>query len=331
MRITPFALSLLLFTPAYLHAQSNEQTEKILAAWRTWAAKHNVETAISIGHNGTILASGSQGRNPNKAYPLASLSKAITGVCVLRITQENGIAFDTPLSALQPEFDKVNIDIPAKLRDRTLASLLTMTSGLNPDRTQSEMNRTYRIGDTRNIGFSKTALNSKGLGGTPGDFFYNNGNYALLGALLEALTDTDNVTACRDRVFPKGHRSTVAFDSDWMAFAAFGGWASSTTDYTAFLMDAFKPGGDIAANLTTLPNYAAPSGWFYGLGTHFRLRQPQNVFWHAGALCKVSGEDVGTYFAYYPNGYAVTVSYNKCAVGDIGIELDTVLFNGANN
>ncbi|CAN0603977.1 unnamed protein product, partial [Ectocarpus sp. 12 AP-2014] len=187
--------------PTLAEAQTPDQTEKILAAWRDWTATHNVDTAISIGHNGTILATGSEGRDPDTAYPMASLTKAITGVCVKRIAEENGIAFDTTLGALQPEFDKVNIDIPAKIRDRTLASLLSMSSGLEPDLTQSEMNRTYRMGDTRNIGFSKDSLKSRGLTGTPGEFNYNNGNYALLGALLEALTDTDNVSACRDKVF----------------------------------------------------------------------------------------------------------------------------------
>lgn len=316
--------------PTLAEAQTPDQTEKILAAWRDWTATHNVDTAISIGHNGTILATGSEGRDPDTAYPMASLTKAITGVCVKRIAEENGIAFDTTLGALQPEFDKVNIDIPAKIRDRTLASLLSMSSGLEPDLTQSEMNRTYRMGDTRNIGFSKDSLKSRGLTGTPGEFNYNNGNYALLGALLEALTDTDNVSACRDRVFPEGHRETVGFNSDWISLAAFGGWEASTTDYTAFVMDAFKPDGDIAPNLFSLPYQGSESGWFYGVGTFFRVRQPQNVFWHNGALCRVSGGEVGSYFAYYPNGYAVTVTYNKCGQGDIYQALDNALYNAAN-
>ena len=330
MRIFRFAITLAFFAASPVTAQSPEQTEKILTAWESWVDKHGVKSAISIGHNGTILTTADKGRDPSKAYPLASLSKAITAVCVKRMAEEKGIAFATTLGALQPEFDKVNITIPAKVQERTLGSLVTMSSGMNPDRTQGTMNGTYRMGDTRNIGFSKSSLKSGGFDGTEGEFFYNNGNYALLGALLEALTGTDNVTACRDRLFPPGHRDTVGFNTDWMSLAAFGGWQASTTDYTAFVMEAFKPDGDIAPNLFTLPFYGAPSGWFYGLGTHFRVRQPQNVYWHNGALCRVSGGPVGSYFAYYPNGYAVTVSYNKCGRGDISNELDFVLFTAAN-
>lgn len=330
MRNIHFAIILMCLEASPATPQSTEQTEKILTAWRDWADQHKVESAISIGHNGTILTTAGKGRDPSKAYPLASLSKSITAVCLKRIADEKDLPFSTSLGALQAEFDKVNITIPERIKDRTLGSLVSMSSGLTPDNTQGEMNRTYRMGDTRNIGFSRAALKPNSLGGTAGDFFYNNGNYALVGALLEALTGEDNVSACRDRLFPKGHRKTVAFSSDWISLAAFGGWQASTTDYTAFVMDAFQPGGDIAENLFTLPYYADPSGWFYGLGTHFRVRQPQNVYWHNGALCRVKGEDVGSYFAYYPNGYAVTVSYNKCGQGDINSALDSALFNGAN-
>lgn len=325
MRLIVFLLTM--FAPTVAVAQTAAQTTQIISAWESWADTYGVKTAITIGHNGTILASHNKGRDPSTPYPLASLSKAITAVCLKRVLDEKGVSFNATLGELQSEFDKVNIAIPASFAERTLASVVSMTSGMNPDRTQSRINGSFRYGDTRNISFSKRALAASGLKGTAGDFFYNNGSYALLGALLEALTGTDNVSACRDRTFPKGHQSSAGFSSDWIALAGFGGWQASTDDYTAFIMDAFGPDGDIASDLFNLPNYGDERGWFYGLGTHFRVRQPQNVYWHAGALCRAK---VGSYFAYYPNGYAVTVTYNACGIGEIFQELDGVLFKAAN-
>ena len=95
-------------------------------------------------------------------------------------------------------------------------------------------------------------------------------------------------------------------------------------------MDAFRPDGDIAPNLLSLPRYGDPRGWYYGLGTFYRSRHPQNVYWHNGALCDTRGGELGSYFAYYPSGYAVTVSYDRCGRGEIFWSLDSALFNAAN-
>ncbi|MEM6384780.1 MAG: serine hydrolase domain-containing protein [Pseudomonadota bacterium] len=331
MRLLLISIAAAFVSVTTAQSETGPRVDQITAAWEAWATKNGIkETAITIGRDGDILASRGRGRDPEAAQPIASLSKAITAVCLKRVADEQGLSLDTPLKDLSAAFAAVNIDIPPNLQERTLTSLITMTSGLKPDRTQSQFNNSYRYGDTRNIGFSKRALATSGLKGNAGEFHYNNGNYALLGALLEGLTGTDNVTACRDRVFPKGFRDTAGFDPDWIALAAFGGWQASTRDYTAFVMDVFGPKGDIASNLLKLPRYSDARGWYYGLGTHYRSRHPQNVYWHNGALCGTTGAELGSYFAYYPNGYAVTVSYDRCGRGDIFIDLDNALYQAAN-
>ncbi|MEM7302425.1 MAG: serine hydrolase domain-containing protein [Pseudomonadota bacterium] len=332
VRLTVVSASIFFALLAGASAQTPEKTDKIIDAWRGWMKAHKVKkSAITIGHNGKILKSDGVGQNPKKAYAIASLSKAITAVCLQQVAAEKNVDLNATLGELQPEFSKVKVKIPSKLKDRTLASVITMTSGMKPDRSQGRFNKSFRFGDTRNIGFSNRALKNAGLKGKTGAYFYNNGNYALAGALLEALTGTDNVTACRDRVFPKGHRKTVRFDKNWIALAGFGGWQASTVDYTAFVMNAFGPKSHIAANLTKLPNYRdIKGGWGYGLGTFFRTRFPQNIYWHKGALCGVKGGDFGTYFAYYASGYAITVTYNACGRDALSDRLDSILFKAAN-
>jgi len=305
--------------------------DRILAGFDAWRDKWNIKSAaIAVGYEGQIVTSKNAGRDAKKAYPIASLSKAVTAICLKQVMDARGLSMDAPLSTLQPQFDKVKVTIPQKMRDLTLGHLVTMSAGMRPDITEGNFNANYRYGDTRNIGWSRQALKSRGLKGNPGVHFYNNGSYAVLGALLEALTGTDNVTACRDRLFPKGHRSTVGFDGDWIALGGFGGWEASPTDYLAFVMQAFRPNGPIASNLLDLPRYRHPSqGWYYGLGTYYRLKGRRSVFWHQGALCGVTGPDHGAFYAYYENGYAVSVSYSVCSRTKAGRALDGALWDAA--
>ena len=321
----------LMFTFISTSILADETSDHLLESWRLWATEYGItETAIAIGKDGEVLASDGINRESTRPYPVMSLSKALTAVCLTEVLKEKGLPLTSTLAELQTQFDKVNISMPSALSNATVGQLMTMTAGLEPDLTQGDFNRSYRYGDTRNIGISKQALQARGLEGDVGTFFYNNGSYALLGALLEALTETDNVDACAERLFPSGTGDSAKFDDDWIGLAAFGGWAVSAEDYLAFVMSAFDPEGDIAQNLLRLPNYRSPErGWYYGLGTYFRLRSPQNIFWHFGAVCGTRGPDQGSYFAYYDNGYAVSVNFNACSREPLGIALDAALWDAA--
>ena len=327
MRHALLAISIAFAAPAI----ADETSDAILDSWRAWADEYGItETSIAVGKSGEIIATDGINRQSDVGYPIMSLSKAITAVCLSDVLAETNYSFETNLADLQSEFSKVSIQIPNALSDATLGQLITMTAGLEPDLTQGDFNRSYRYGDTRNIGLSKQALQSRGLQGRNGNHFYNNGSYALLGALLEALTETDNVTACASRVFPEGTGETAKFDDDWIGLAAFGGWSASAEDYLSFVMSAYDPAGDIASNLLRLPNYRNPErGWYYGVGTYFRLRSPQNIFWHFGALCGTRAPDQGLYFAYYDNGYAVSINFNACSREPLGIALDGALWEAS--
>ena len=326
-----FLTSMICFVFAFpVATRGDERTDDILAAWRAWAEQNSIAgSSISIGYDGEIVASEGSGRDPEAAYPIASLTKAITAVCLKQVAEEQELPLTTRLGELTEQFAAVGVAIPDAVRDRSLSALISMSSGLQPDRTQGRFAESTRYGSESNIRFAKLALGRRGLKGEAGTFFYNNGAYAVLGALLESLTGTDNVTACRDRVFPEGHRKTASLDETWRGLGAFGGWQASTHDYTAFAMEAFKPDGDISTNLFSLPFYADAQGWHYGLGINFRVIDGQNVFWHRGAICRIDSEEQGAYFAYYGTGYAVTVTYNTCGQGDVARSLDRALFSAA--
>lgn len=322
------SLSLTLVVPTASAAE--DRTQDILTAWNSWADQNVITaTAITIGYDGRILASEGRGRDPEAPYPLASLTKAITAVCLKKVAEEQDLPLTTRLGDLTEQFAAAGVALPTRVEDRPLSALITMSAGLKPDRTQRRFRQSASYGAESNVRFSNLALSWRGTLGKEGTYFYNNGSYALLGALLEGLTGTDNVSACRDRVFPEGHRGTPAFDDTWYGLGGFGGWQASTRDYTAFAMDAFNPEGDIATNLFDLPVYADSEGWHYGLGIKFRVIDGETVFFHRGAICRVAGEEQGAFFAYYGTGYAVTITYNTCGQGDVALSLDAAIFNAA--
>lgn len=329
MRIAPI-LALLMILANSAAAQTDDRTARILEAWKAWAEENAISaTSISIGAGGEILASDGHGRDPKTAYPIASLTKAITAVCLKQVAEEQGLPLSTSLGDVRSRFESVGVAIPDAIEDRSIADVMTMSAGLQPDRSQGRFDESSSYGSESNAKFSNLALAAQGLEGEKGVFFYNNGAYAVLGALLEALTGTDNVTACRDRVFPEGFGATAGLDPVWGGLGAFGGWQASTRDYTAFAMEAFDPEGDISANVARLPLYSDPEGWNYGLGVYLRVIDGHNVFWHRGALCRIDGEEQGAFFAYYGTGYVVTVTYSACGQGDIARNLDRAMFAAA--
>src|SRR5262245_16728638 len=69
------------------------------AIMRDWMQEYGVPAAaLAAMKDGTIVKSfGYGGMDPAKPARLASLSKAITGVCIARLIDEGRLSFSTPL------------------------------------------------------------------------------------------------------------------------------------------------------------------------------------------------------------------------------------------
>jgi len=325
-RMILVAISLATAAPAQDAARINA----IFDAWQGWATYRGIDnTAIAIGYNGRIAKLGGIGRSPQDPYPLASLSKAITATCLHDILRRQNNRTDQTLGALTPAFARAGVTIPAAAAAIRIADVITMTSGLSPDTTQGSFlfNR-FKDGPD-NARFANYALRKNAMRGNVGEYYYNNSNYALLGALIDGLTGTDNVSACRDRVFPAAHRTTVGFNPEWIAFAGFGGWQASASDYLGFVMAQFGPRTQLAESPRDAPHAQIEGAAHYGLGTLFAQGPNGTTFWHTGALCNFGISDEGSYFAQYANGYAVVVNYDVCGRAAIWRPLDTALARAA--
>lgn len=164
-------------------------------AYAAWAQVQKIPTPqIVILHKGQIT-----GSTPADTAPieLASLSKAITAVCVASLIDEGRWSAQTT-SAEVLGFGHEGI---------TIAKLLNHTAGLSPDSTQSltEMWSTSTVPRKRIV--AETALNRARKGA--GNFQYNNENYGILGEMIEVALGQPYATACHRRALAPAGVSTA--------------------------------------------------------------------------------------------------------------------------
>ncbi|NLZ12882.1 MAG: beta-lactamase family protein [Thermotogaceae bacterium] len=153
--------------------------------------------------------------HPNLKFRIASITKQITAAAILKLSEENRLTLQDPLSKYLPAF--------SKHPEITLYQLLTHTSGIvTLLNTSSELNdriQTYP-GETT---LEKTLayLHEQPLRFEPGEgFYYSNGGYAILSAVIEKVTGQSYADYLKKTFFiPLGMTDTGydpnAYDESW--------------------------------------------------------------------------------------------------------------------
>jgi CubicO group peptidase (beta-lactamase class C family) len=98
MREFRFPLAVLIpSTVDRAHAQTVDGIEQ---AWRAWMAGHHRKTGgLAVVHGGRAVREAAMGQEAVGApVPVASLSKAVTAVCVAGLIERGRLSFETPLS-----------------------------------------------------------------------------------------------------------------------------------------------------------------------------------------------------------------------------------------
>jgi len=113
---------------------------QVVSAWETWAAQREIASGqIVVLKDGNVVANGQLG-NATGPVELASLSKAITGACVVALVQDGVMSWADSLGDYAP-------DIQKPLARVTLSELLTHSGGLWPDSTYGPMSGWRGEGD----------------------------------------------------------------------------------------------------------------------------------------------------------------------------------------
>ncbi len=276
--------------------------------------------SVAIAKNGQLVGSYVHGKDVNgttltetSRFRLASISKLITAIAVMRLADDGVIDIDLPLvhywtPAEQPA--------DAQFATVTIRELLNHSSGVQ------------KLRDTffgTDIDWRSTAERAAGaaLMTPPGTVFaYSNANFTLLGRLIEKVTGEDYQAAIHRLVLQPMGITTAKFmkttemdpgdaiyqvgqDRWYMeALGPAGGWAMSADDL-ARLASLRTPAGTDLLSAESAKRRRTPSGldtrtpdWRYGLGLMIF-----NAAWgHTGTI-----ESARNFVLTMPNGYTVTV------------------------
>lgn len=323
---------LILPIPSQRQAQDLGRAKKIEAAWLEWVQENNIEhSVISVSYRGQIVSSTGSNQSASDAVPIASLSKAITAVCVHRLISIGKLEFNSTLGDIYGS-NAFGIDLTNnEAKDITISQLLTHTSGLKPDITQGRIQYWKYLDSDRLVKTTTEALAVSVRNGKSGQYFYNNGNYAVLGAIISKLAGQSYERACQDLVFRSKGNSIVRLDDKWESLSAFGGWSMSASDYLQFINTNFGRGSELGENPNNFAKSSLGGGGYYGMGTHYQSNgQGAYNFWHFGRLCFSDRRDnAGSFFASWGGDWAVSVNYDYCASdAEVGT-LDGALWKAA--
>ncbi|MEZ5870576.1 MAG: serine hydrolase domain-containing protein [Nitratireductor sp.] len=295
-----------------------QRAQNIVDGWKTWVRKHDIsEAAIAISHKGVVIAQFGIGRDADTPAPVASVSKAITGICVAKLAETGAFSFDSALKDIVPELES----------DVTVTELMLHTSGYTRDITQRPdkyigRNKEYQEWVGRKE-IEKGRDSSK-----IGEFHYNNSNYAMLGAIIRKVTGNSYEDACKDLVFRPIGVEKVDLNPDWRIHGAFGGWRISALDHLKFLNAYF--GNDKVYNRSPVdwPRYSFGNGLNYGMGYMFRKGRAGGYnFWHDGRWhTDIDGKAhrFGAFFVSYDNGWKITTNHSFSAIDGEHGELDRI-------
>ncbi|MFB9420941.1 serine hydrolase domain-containing protein [Nonomuraea rubra] len=277
---------------------------------------------------------GHYGRNSIGAESptnVASLSKAITAVCVTSLVDKGKLTFNTPIAAL-PGFQKKTGPWPrGSASSITVGRLLRHTSGITFDPTQYGMSLLPKTSTAERV-LIRRAL-SRPLGATPGTKeVYNNVNYAILGALIAHVSGESYEKYCRREVLVPRGAPTARIGPGTRAMGAFGGWEISAAEYANFAR-AFDRRSTLLspAGHQFIDAFAVPGRATAALGVYV-VRTPggRNVF-HHGDWRSVSTRprEFSAFFALWDNGVSVVVTYDKRLTDDARRSLDNSLRQAA--
>ncbi|MBU2982894.1 beta-lactamase family protein [Lentibacter algarum] len=302
LRLFLLAFSLVTaFTAVPVAAQDSATIARIESTFRAWASELGADRGtLAVTYKGRVVHEAGLNMNARAPVEIASLSKAITAVCVKRAVDSGKLRYNSRIGPLLSK--RITFATP-KLEQITVAQLLTHTAGLGPDATQRSMVANFRAAKPQHWQDAQAALGRKRQTKRAGKVFYNNENYAILGAVIEVATGRSYASYCA----PKGARPSKLS----RGFLPFGGWQMSAADYARFFAKNFGQGA-IAKQPNAFPNarYLKPTR--YGMGAFYRRFGKGFNFWHVGAFCMPGQMNAAAWAVHWTNGYGVTLSVNHC-------------------
>jgi CubicO group peptidase (beta-lactamase class C family) len=291
-------LAIASLSPATEARAVERQPPDISAPLRQWMAFHHVPTAsVAIMQGDRLVStSGFGGMQATTPARIASLSKAITAICVAQLVDAGRLSFTTTLgTALARTFARVGQPIDPRFKSITIEQLLAHRGGLAREPVPGPRDRNMTDRFIKSL--ATPLIDEPGASRT-----YSNVGYLVLGMVVEAVTGTDYERYCRSAALaPMRVRGTI--EPRLLARASSGGWRVSAADYARFIQ-VFEPG---SSPLGPLARAWQERQRGYGLGVGITRTARGTILTHTGRV--ELRERGGGYIVKYPNSWTAVVTF----------------------
>jgi len=322
-------LMLLMLFPPHAANAKDGRVQRVERAFKQWVTKYSVRDAsLAIVIDGVIAGQIDHGGyTAERAVPVASLSKAITGICIAKLVESGKLRFNQRIGTAIASYFSNNPPKDIRAKQITIAQLLTHTSGITHDPTQGgELDQFQPFSEASMERQLKVALTAP-LGRTK--FAYNNINYAALGIVIQVVTGEDYDKFCSREVLEPIGVQGAGLNADWRMMGAFGGWNISATDYAKFL-GYFDPSRQLLGISPAKWPKTDLDGASYSLGTLMRRNGSGYNFWHFGSWTRnIPSPSFGAYFAVWGGKLGVVANYSPSISEAAEFDLDKALYDAA--
>ncbi|MHC8948401.1 serine hydrolase domain-containing protein [Sphingobacterium hungaricum] len=141
--------------------------------------------------------------NINSKFELASVSKPLTALGILKLVQEDKLKLSQTVNDFYPDFPYPRITIEQLLTHRSgLPNYVYFSDGIWKDK---------KVGMTNQDAMNLLIEHKPNRYGSPnGRFHYNNSNFMVLGSIIEKVTGQDFAVYMMDNIFkPAGMKNTA--------------------------------------------------------------------------------------------------------------------------
>ncbi|MBX9775080.1 MAG: beta-lactamase family protein [Xanthobacteraceae bacterium] len=299
------SLGTLLGFPAQARVDPHPATTALNGPFREWMSQYQVPAAsIAMMRDGRLVSTlGFGGMNAETPAPIASLSKAITAICVAHLVDAGRLSFTAPLgSVLGRTFARLGQPVDPRFRSITIEQLLMHRSGL-----PREVARAARGAPAHDLAGSFTMILATPLDSDPGgDMVYSNIGYITLGMVIQAVTGRDYESYCRD-VALRPMNASGTIHPLLRPRASSGGWRVSAIDYARFIQ-VFEPGSRALGPLGRQWQEARTGNPAYGLGISMRRTEQGPLLTHTGRLIREIRS--GSLVVKFPNGVTAVAIFS---------------------
>ncbi|MEP5151396.1 serine hydrolase domain-containing protein [Planktotalea sp.] len=301
------------------------QQEAITQAWHDWMAKHDVtKSSIAVGQNDQIAFSHGVKRSPDRAYPMASLSKAITAICMNELLEDSEFSWNSTVAEMESVFKSLRLTAALPMQSRSLVQFATHTSGL-PKRLIYGKTSIRKQNLSSQSAMTRTALKEAANFGARGSYQYSNANYAILGTLIGAMSGQYYADYCKAKVMEPAGAGGAAVAGRMSKAAGYGGWSVSVEDYARFAMHWFAPERPW---VRAPQDFAYDPSSGYGLGVGVRQGQFGTTLTHSGKWTHSDKNypNIGSMFIVRPDGAVIVVNWDQSLPDEAYQDLQARLF-----